>query len=1100
MKGRKALQRAAGFVLAAVLALGQMCFSNAQTIRAEEADTNAEGYQVTITADHESPKAGDTVHLTASVTNNGTAVTDLEAAGLKLWWWTDTWNDHSDGLGDAVYSNYDENSGNSFSADVTLPSVGNYYIIAELKEGDTTHVKETAAFVTTKADEGEGEDTTVEGELYVEKIKNLPEDFIMGMDISSVLSLFKSGVTFQDYEGRTIDNINDFCKFLADNGINYIRVRVWNDPYDKDGNGYGGGNNDVAAAAEIAKGVKAAGMKLLVDFHCSDFWADPSKQQAPKAWADFTLSQKEEAVKQFITDSLNEIDPDKTTVGMVQVGNETNGSFVGESSVENMCALFAAGAEAVRSYNREVKVAVHVTDAHRGMITRWAKNLDDNKVDYDILAASYYIFWHGTYANLKSEFAKVKETYGKDVLVAETSYGYTLKDSDGHDNTLRPGNNDTGDNITEPFTPQGQATVLRDVMNTVNEAGGLGVFYWEPAWLTVGDTTGLTGDELNAQIASNREKWEKFGSGWASSYAAEYDPKDAGQWFGGSAVDNQAMFYPDGSPVASMHVWEYVKTGAVSKYVSVESIETAVGEATVGGSYTLPETINVVYNKGAAKEKVEWNKDDIEIVDTAKTGTKLIRGTVTFSEEINDGRYAGKETGETVYILTIEDANLITDAEDAGFEKGDNFTVSGSGISAIPSKDDPYEGNGSMHWYNTVASQGVVTYNNPISLSAGNYVFEAVAQGDYGDTVTLSVLNTKDEVLFTGDPTTVTGWASWMNVSVGFTLEEQTEVRLQITVDMKAGGWGTADRLYLRGTGSANRVAGTTRYDTAIGSAEAMRDGGSFTSVVIASAENFPDALAGSALAAQKEAPILLVGKSAEGTERVMNYINSFVNKDGSVYLLGGTAAVPESIEKTLEDMGYQNVKRLSGTSRYETNLQIVDEMGVTAGGDIAIVSGKDFADALSISGVAGLLHMPVILTGGSLTEEAMEKIKALAPKNIYLIGGTAAVSEEAEEQAKSLCASVKRVAGMTRYETSVAIAKAFRMNDAEHAVLAYGGNFPDGLTGGVLAAKLGAPILLVSDDNYKDQKAFIESSKIGGIYAMGGTAVISEETLEAFQ
>ena len=94
---------------------------------------------------------------------------------------------------------------------------------------------------------------------------------------------------------------------------------------------------------------------------------------------------------------------------------------------------------------------IHVESPHKGTVAAWAKNLSDNNVNYDIIATSYYPYWHGTLANLKSQFQTVKSTYGKDVMVAETSYAYTLADSDGHENTVRVGNNDSGDNVTEPL-------------------------------------------------------------------------------------------------------------------------------------------------------------------------------------------------------------------------------------------------------------------------------------------------------------------------------------------------------------------------------------------------------------------------------------------------------------------------------------------------------------------------------------------------------------------------------------------------------------------------------------------------------------------------
>ena len=112
--------------------------------------------------------------------------------------------------------------------------------------------------------------------LYVEKVENLPEDFILGMDASCVPALEAGGVRYYDHTG----NPKNVYEILSDNGINYIRVRVWNDPYDAAGNGYGGGNCDIENAVIIGKSATEYGMKLLVNFHYSDFWADPGKQMA----------------------------------------------------------------------------------------------------------------------------------------------------------------------------------------------------------------------------------------------------------------------------------------------------------------------------------------------------------------------------------------------------------------------------------------------------------------------------------------------------------------------------------------------------------------------------------------------------------------------------------------------------------------------------------------------------------------------------------------------------------------------------------------------------------------------------------------------------
>lgn len=773
------------------------------TVLAEEPE-GEDNYRIEVTVDNENPKAGDTVHFTAKVMNGDTEITDLDAAGLSLWWWPDQWTSgHEDGLVDAAPS---DNSGSVFEVDMTLPSVGNYYIAAQLKSGETELTKTVVSFTTTEADTPDEGNTDgyVQGELNVKKVDNLSDDFIMGLDISSVISEFNSGVTYRDFEGNVIDNISDFCKFLKEDcGITHIRVRVWNNPYDSEGNGYGGGDNDVDTAVKIAEGCEDAGLKMLIDFHYSDFWADPSKQQPPKEWKDYSLEKKAEAIRTFTADSLKKIADTGVDIDMVQVGNETTNSFVGETGTNyaDMCTLFNAGAEAIRAFDQNIKIVIHFTNPERtNQLVNWAARLQSNNVDYDILATSYYPYWHGTLENLKNQFETVREKYRKDVMVAETSYAYTLADTDGHDNTVRVGQNDT---VTSyEFSEQGQADCIRDIIAAVNEAGGLGVYYWEPAWITVGDTTGLEGEEYNAQVEANKDRWETYGSGWASSYANEYDPDDAGKWYGGSAVDNQAMFGSDGAALDSLHVWEYVKTGAVSNKLSAETIESVSEEIEKNGTYTLPDTIDVSYSDGTiTAESVEWNTDDIAAVDTALPGTYVIRGTVTFSKEITGGNYEGFTQAETTYTLTVkgeEESNLITDADASGFENGTDFTVSNI---TIPNSENVYEGESSAHWYLAEGGTGSFVYNVPITLEPGWYTFSAVAMGGAGDKVSLNILDESDQILFKGNTVELTGWTQkqdeWLNPSVTFYLDTETIVKLQGTVEILAGGWGSVDNMQL---------------------------------------------------------------------------------------------------------------------------------------------------------------------------------------------------------------------------------------------------------------------------------------------------------------
>lgn len=392
--------------------------------------------------------------------------------------------------------------------------------------------------------------------IEVEKVVGLSENTIRGVDVSSIISLENSDVKFYNFNGVE----QDIFKTLSESGVNYIRVRVWNDPYDVDGNGYGGGNNDIEKAIEIGKRATQYGMKLFVDFHYSDFWADPAKQQEPKAWKGFTVDQKVEAIYNYTKDSLQQLVDAGVDVGMIQIGNETGYGFVGCSTWERegyevvsfweIGRLMNAGSKAVREISEDILVAVHMTNPEKGY--SWiAKDLNDNGVDYDVFASSYYPYWHGTLENLTEQLKMVADTYGKKVMVAETSYVYTTEDGDQHQNTIGEGSGVDGYEISE----QGQANHVRDLFEAVANVGpaGIGAFYWEGAWLPVG-----------TDWASNKELWANYGSGWASSYAAEYDPEDAGQWYGGSAVDNQALFDFEGNPLESLNVFKYILTGSTS--------------------------------------------------------------------------------------------------------------------------------------------------------------------------------------------------------------------------------------------------------------------------------------------------------------------------------------------------------------------------------------------------------------------------------------------------------------------------------------------------------------------------------------------------------
>ena len=424
---------------------------------------------------------------------------------------------------------------------------------------------------------------TVSDTLYVKKVENLPDDFIFGMDISSVLAEEASGVKYYDFDGCEAD----LFRLLSDSGITHIRVRVWNNPFDDEGHGFGGGNCDISTAVEIGRRATACGMKLIVDFHYSDFWADPSKQMVPRAWKGMDSEQKEEALYEYTLDCMNRLKEAGVDVGMVQVGNETNGKLSGEKAWSDIAHLMDAGAGAVREVYPDALIAVHFAnpenpDSYRKYAEKLAYYEQYGRIKYDVFATSYYPFWHGSLDNLSEILTGIAETYGKNVMVMETSYPYTEKDTDFSGNTVGDAGGITKD---YPFTPQGQANSIRNITDTVvnRTPAGIGVCYWEGAWITVGTNS----------WEENHEKWEKYGSGWASSYAAVYDPDDAGKYYGGSAVDNQAFFDAEGHPLESLKVFRLMRTGNETEPVP-DALEEPELICDLNMPLVLPETVNAV--------------------------------------------------------------------------------------------------------------------------------------------------------------------------------------------------------------------------------------------------------------------------------------------------------------------------------------------------------------------------------------------------------------------------------------------------------------------------------------------------------------------------
>ena len=605
----------------------------------------------------------------------------------------------------------------------------------------------------------------VDAGVVVAKVDGLAEDFITGVDVSSVLSQEASGVVYRDADGVP----TDLFAVLADSGVNYVRVRVWNDPYDAQGRGYGGGTVDVARAVEIGERATAHGLRVLVDFHYSDFWADPAKQHVPKAWEGLSVADKAVALHDWTADALTEFRDAGVDVGMVQVGNETNNAVAGVSGWDGMAQLFSAGSSAVRTVLPDALVAVHLTNPETaGRYATAAAALDARGVDYDVFASSYYPYWHGTLGNLTSVLKQVADDYDKQVMVAETSWARTLDDGDGHPNVI------TADTTTHqyPISVQGQATAVRDVVAAVAAVGdaGIGVFYWEPAWTPVGPPSALD---------ANKALWEAHGSGWASSYAGEYDPDDAGQYYGGSAWDNQALFADDGTALESLRVFSYVRTGATAPR-AVASVEQVRVTVTDGSPVVLPPTVQVTYNDGSVEaQAVTWDAAALAAVDGP--GTYPVPGVTA----------AGVAAAATVVV------EAVNHVRNPGFEDADTsmWTLTGSGAQITATGDAAAGARALSFW--DAAAYGFTLSQQVTGLEPGAYTLTATGQGggtSAGDQLLLGAATPAGSA---SAPFALTGWKAWSTPSVPVTVGADGVATVSVAATLSGGAWGTVDEVRL---------------------------------------------------------------------------------------------------------------------------------------------------------------------------------------------------------------------------------------------------------------------------------------------------------------
>lgn len=359
-------------------------------------------------------------------------------------------------------------------------------------------------------------------------------EFMIGHDVSSLLSVEASGGKFYDQGIQ-----EDALEILRRYGANYVRLRLWNDPYDENGTPYGAGTCDLETVLTLARRAKEKGLKWLLDFHYSDFWADPGKQFPPKAWMGFSAEQLERAVYDFTRETIGSCAAAGLTPDMVQVGNElTNGLLwpLGQKpNFDNISKFVNAGVRAVRDTAPDAMVMIHLDNGgNHPMYVEWFDNFFARGGDCDVIGLSYYPTWHGTVEELRANMLDIAPRYGKPLILAEVSHAFSLESYAQWENREdRKGAAAKAENhkhVPYPATPEGQVRFVKDLLTLLQEIPhglGKGLFWWESTWIPVPNV------------------------GWAEEPGWEYVHEKGP---GGNEWANQTLFDFDGNALPALEV------------------------------------------------------------------------------------------------------------------------------------------------------------------------------------------------------------------------------------------------------------------------------------------------------------------------------------------------------------------------------------------------------------------------------------------------------------------------------------------------------------------------------------------------------------------
>lgn len=624
-------------------------------------------------------------------------------------------------------------------------------------------------------------------DIIINPVSGMRDDFIMGVDASMVKTVEENGGVYYNSEGKE----QDVFEIMAESGVNFFRVRVWNNP-SRYGEDYGGGNVDVDEAIAMSKRAARVGMNILVDFHYSDFWADPENQQVPTSWARYDFARLQSAVETYTAESLQKFKDEGLDVDMVQIGNEINYGmlwtegkidFSADNGFEKLATLLKAGIKGSNSVFPNAYTAIHLANGgNKDEFDRYFTELERYNVNYDIIGASYYPFYHGTLDALQANLNNVAAKFDKPVYVAEISYGFT---TDYPQAPLTAANiynesfEDAGGYLTGI---QGQATAVRDCMATVAAVPnnmGLGVFYWEPAWLPV------------------------EGADWALPASERTETAGKSTWA------NQALFSYNGKALPSLEVFKRVKesgTATAETPLKVRS-KTLAYTLNTTANEKLPTEVAVETSLGAIRTApVSWNiPASMKNEDGSyKIGTFTVTGLVT---SVTSSAAADKTVTATVDVI----ANYV---QDPGYEnQGESDVIgnpwkieasspSGEKVIKLDRKTDMRNGTTDMNWYYNGGNFSATVTQTITGLPTGTYTMTSYVMAlentaAIPNGVVFFVRNASGEEIATVDMTDkLKGWGSKDNYYLPAVLDNLSlsgTATIGVRITAGSGAWGHID-------------------------------------------------------------------------------------------------------------------------------------------------------------------------------------------------------------------------------------------------------------------------------------------------------------------